>query len=418
MKRHAAVIGCGIVGASAALELARRGWSVTVLDRESGPGRGSTAKSSSVIRCTYTNEDGIKLALEGLRVWQEWAKHLGVDRPKAWFRPVGVLFIYEEKSAGKARGGALGVKPEMSTVEMRRRTEMMKRLGVRIELLKSRDLAKRFPNLTFGKETAIYEVDSGYVVYPREAVEDIVDAGRRAGVTYGFDRQVVALAPGDRKGRHRLIVETKDLRMEEVLADVVLNAAGPHSAGLNLAFQAPLGLATTPLRQYVVRGRYDGPRIPTMADLVNGFYVRPDPEVFKIGAVLPADHREFEREPSGAATPELLKSHLADLVGRAQKRIKKFALKNAECELGYYDWTVADSYPVIDRTEIDGYYVALGTSGSWFKGGPVIGLAAAELIEKVEKGADHDAKPVQVKLAHSGHALNLGTFSRKRRPLA
>ena len=181
MKGIAAVIGCGIVGASAALELARRGWEVTVLDREGGPGRGSTSKSASVVRCTYTHPEGIKLAFEGLRVWQNWATYLG-HRPTAWYRPVGVLFLYEEKGAETAaKTGALGVKPEMSPREMRRRISMMKKLGVRIQLLKTRALKKRFPDLVFGKEAAIYEVDSGYVVYPQQAVEDVVEAGRRAG---------------------------------------------------------------------------------------------------------------------------------------------------------------------------------------------------------------------------------------------
>ncbi len=416
MKGTAAVIGCGIIGASIALELRRRGWSVTVVDRESGPGLGSTRKSSSVIRCTYTNEEGIKLALEGLRVWQAWAKYLGSERPRAWFRPVGVLFIYEEKE-GPSRAGALGVKAEMSPLEMRRRTKMMKQLGVRIELLKTRDLSSRFPNLSFKNEAAIYEVDSGYVVYPKEAVEDLVDAGKREGVAYHFGRDVVGLAPGEGRQRHRLMLETKDARPEELLVDIVVNASGPHSAGLNLAFQTPLGLTTTPLRQYIVQGRYDGHRIPTMADLVHGFYVRPDPEVFKIGAVLPGDHREFERDPSGAGTPALLSSHLEELIGRARKRIKGFQLKNASCELAYYDWTVTDSYPIIDRTDVDGYYVALGTSGSWFKAAPVIGYAAAELIERVEKGADHDGKPLKVKLPRTKHVLDLAAFSRRRRPL-
>ena len=133
--------------------------------------------------------------------------------------------------------------------------------------------------------------------------------------------------------------------------------------------------------------------------------------------MLPCDHREFERDPSGAATPALLASHLEELIGRARKRIKGFQLKNASCELAYYDWTVADSYPIIDRTDIDGFYVALGTSGSWFKAGPIIGYAAAELVERVERGADHDGKPLKVKLPHTKHSLDLAAFSRHRQPL-
>jgi glycine/D-amino acid oxidase-like deaminating enzyme len=413
----AVVIGCGIVGASAALELSRRGWRVSVFEREAGPGLGSTKFSSSVIRCHYSHAEGVKLAFEGLRIWQDWAKHLGIERPRAWFRPVGVLFIFEGRGAEVHEPGALGLKSEMSSAEMRRRATMMKKLGVRIEFLRAGALKRRFPNLIFDDEVALYELDSGYVVYPKEAAEDIVEAGRRAGIAFAFQRQVVGLAAGEKKKRHRVLVETKEGRMEEVLADVVVNAAGPHAAGLNLAFQVPLGLNTVPLRQYIVRGRYSGRRVPTMGDLVNGFYCRPDPDVFKIGAVLPADHREFEAFPGGTATEPLLSHHLERMLERARRRIKGFELRDAACELAYYDWTVADSYPIIDRTDVDGYYVAIGTSGSWFKGGPVIGELVAELVERVQKGADHDEAPLRVKLLRTGNTLDLGAFSRRRKPL-
>ncbi|MGV9776967.1 FAD-dependent oxidoreductase [Streptosporangium sp. NPDC003464] len=43
------VIGSGVIGASVALELARRGWQVTVVDKAGGAGHGSTSASSAVV---------------------------------------------------------------------------------------------------------------------------------------------------------------------------------------------------------------------------------------------------------------------------------------------------------------------------------------------------------------------------------
>jgi sarcosine oxidase subunit beta len=38
----------------------------------------------------------------------------------------------------------------------------------------------------------------------------------------------------------------------------------------------------------------------------------------------------------------------------------------------------------------------------------------AELIDKCEKGLDHDQDPLQFKLRHIGYPIDVGFFSRKR----
>ena len=77
------VIGAGIVGVSTALELRRAGREVIVVEREEGPGLGSTQHSSSVIRCHYTQRDAIVMALEGLRIGQDCKAYLGITRARA-----------------------------------------------------------------------------------------------------------------------------------------------------------------------------------------------------------------------------------------------------------------------------------------------------------------------------------------------
>ena len=79
--------------------------------------------------------------------------------------------------------------------------------------------------------------------------------------------------------------------------------------------------------------------------------------------------------------------------------------------VGYYDWTVADSYPVFDSTDIEGYYVAVGTSGAWFKAGPAIGQLMAELIERRETG---DMNTMYT-FPRTGEDIDLESFSAKRR---
>ena len=47
---RAVVIGAGVIGSSVALELARGGYDVVVVDKGPGAGTGSTSASSAIIR--------------------------------------------------------------------------------------------------------------------------------------------------------------------------------------------------------------------------------------------------------------------------------------------------------------------------------------------------------------------------------
>ena len=81
--------------------------------------------------------------------------------------------------------------------------------------------------------------------------------------------------------------------------------------------------------------------------------------------------------------------------------------------VGVYDVS-SDWTPVYDKTDVPGFFVAIGTSGNQFKNAPGVGFIMAHLIESVEAGSNHDIEPVHYKCEKSGHEINLGTFSRKR----
>ena len=78
-----------------------------------------------------------------------------------------------------------------------------------------------------------------------------------------------------------------------------------------------------------------------------------------------------------------------------------------------YDCT-DDWLPIYDRSDLPGFYMAVGTSGNQYKNAPVAGALMAYLIEQVEAGHDHDNKPLQYPLKYVNRRLNLGTFSRLR----
>ena len=81
--------------------------------------------------------------------------------------------------------------------------------------------------------------------------------------------------------------------------------------------------------------------------------------------------------------------------------------------VGLYD--VSDDWiPIYDKSDLGGYYQAIGTSGNQFKTAPVVGALMAELIDQVEKGFDHDAHPLKYRLPHLGITIDTGVFHRKR----
>jgi sarcosine oxidase subunit beta len=74
-----------------------------------------------------------------------------------------------------------------------------------------------------------------------------------------------------------------------------------------------------------------------------------------------------------------------------------------------------DWIPIYDKSCLDGFYMAVGTSGNQYKNAPVVGHLMAELISACEEGHDHDNDPVQIKCLHTGLTINAGFYTRKRK---
>jgi sarcosine oxidase subunit beta len=79
-----------------------------------------------------------------------------------------------------------------------------------------------------------------------------------------------------------------------------------------------------------------------------------------------------------------------------------------------YDVTVRDWYPIVDRTDLPGYYVCVGTSGSSFKTAPVLGQLMARIIGACEAGRDTDHAPLQLHLPRIDAAVDTRFLSRRR----
>ena len=85
-------------------------------------------------------------------------------------------------------------------------------------------------------------------------------------------------------------------------------------------------------------------------------------------------------------------------------------------------YDVSDDWiPIYDRSDLDGFYMAVGTSGNQYKNAPRCRRMMAELIERCENGQDHDRDPVQYNAVYTGRRarrrLLLETPRNQRRQL-
>jgi len=423
-KYDAIIIGAGIIGTCVAFELCKKGYKTLNIDKNPTVGYGSTSSSLAVLRSYYSTTHASALAYEGWHIWQNWSDYVGnnIDSELVKYHATGSLLY---KTAGNnqlahlpAIMDAIGYPYEHLNA-----TQIKQRLPIvdihRYEPVKKIDdekFAEPTGDEIFG---AMYFPDSGYINDPQLATQNVKEAAMAVAAKFLFNTQVIEITQRDGRARGVKLVDGS-----QIVAPIVVNVAGPHSGKINAlaGIGANTLIKTRPVRQEVASLKapdgFDYENLgPFCADDDVGTYSRPETgNRMLIGTVSPpcdetdwVDADNFNTSISDQITTQIMR--------QAQRYSGLQIPSSVNGIVALYD--VSDDWsPIYDKSDLPGYYMAIGTSGNQFKNAPLAGKIMTQIIEACQSGVDHDKTPGEIHLNEINWTLPLEKFSRNRKPNA
>lgn len=366
-RSRTVVVGAGVFGAAAALELRRRGRDVLLLDRGTPPHpEASSTDVSKVVRPDY-GADALytDLALEALEGWERWNRQW----PAPPYHPDGFLVL-----AGQA------MEPGGFEFESRR---MLEGRGLAVEPLDRAALGRRFPAWSADSHPEGYWNPRAGWAESAAVVRRLVRLGREAGVEVRRGARVVGL--DGRFWSHR----TRGVRTADggrIAADEVVVAAGAWTPALLPHLEGALRATAQDVVLLGVEDpeRWRAPRFPTWAaDVARtgwyGFPALPDGRL-KIGHHGPGRPHD-PSDPSPGTVPAAHVERLRDFLRTSLPGLVDAPVVASRvclyCDTADGDFWIARDP---DRT---GLTVAAGGSGHGFKFAPVLGGLVADVVEGV-----------------------------------
>jgi sarcosine oxidase subunit beta len=419
-KYDAIIIGTGIIGNCIAYELALKGFKTLNVDKLGGSGFGSTSGSCAIIRFYYSSPEGVALAREGYYYWLNWPRYLNVQDPDgmAYYKNTGALVFKTEVNNNLVK--VMASLDELGVGYLELTPEEIK------GYLPHPDLSAYYPQKLmddpeFGKPTgeringAVYAPESGYVSDPKLSTHNVEMAVRNVGSDFMFNTEVVDILKKDGCVSGVALKDGKTIH-----SPVVINVAGPHSYLINrmAGIEDQMNIKTRALRVEVAHvpspeGVDWENRGTITSDSDTGVYTRPE-----IGNHFLIGSEEPKCDPLEYVDPD---NYNTDFTDQARTQVMREAMRIPDLPIpnriqGLVDlYDVSDDwYPIYDKSSLPGFYLAIGTSGNQYKNAPAVGAFMAELIQYCENGNDHDTDPLQYRMKHINHTLNIGFFSRNR----
>ena len=274
-----------------------------------------------------------------------------------------------------------------------------------------------FADDPYDQLSALFDPLSGFMDDPMLATHNLANAAKTFGAVFHFNKEVAQINTAGGA------VTGVTLASGEVFnAPVVINAAGPHAAKINkmAGVYDEMKVHHQPLRQEVfsppapVGFRLED-NAPIVADLDLGQYFRPHMgDLLNVGTTEPACDELHFIDDADDWNDSVTVEFFERVMLRLARRLPDFGIPLKLLGIGaLYDVT-DDWIPLYDKSSLNGFFMACGTSGNQFKNAPLVGKFMRALIEAQEQGIDHDVTPVEFVGENTGNAINLSAFSRLR----
>ena len=343
----AIIVGGGIIGLATGYYLTRRKKKVLVIEKNY-LGAGSTGRCIGGIRQQFSSPGSILVAMESVRLFKEMDKEFGFS--VEWHQGGYLFLAYDEETKEKY----------LKAIEIQRK------FGLKVYFIDAKEVEKIVPHLNMeGVIGGAYSPEDGQA-YPFAVLRGYAEGIKKAGSEILTRRKVVK-------------VLAKNMRVEGVEVDtgekfyapIVLNAAGPWAK--EVAKTVDLELPLYPERhEALVTERLPKFFEPMIVDYrPDGCYFQQRPNGQIIGCYTPIPNVPGTRVDSSFEFLYEMGFRMARLIP-----VLKYASIVRQWA-GSYTMT-PDGNPIVDVTDIEGFYVASGMSGHGFMFGPGIGKYLAK----------------------------------------
>lgn len=356
LRADIVIIGGGIVGASVAFHLVKKGYKDILILEKKQLASGSTGKSSGVLRQFYTNKTVVDMARTGIQYYANFRELTGTDCD---FVRTGYILAGNESTRPILEKGY----------------QIQCELGINSCLLTKEEILKLDPKLNLANITlGFYEADAGYAD-PTRATIGFIRFAREQGARLKQGVEVLGIQQ-DKKGLFR--IETTE---DTVETRTVINCGGPWARQIGKMVGIDLPLETS--RHQVVTVRLsEGNRRhhPIFSDPINFVYIRPEgDELTLIGSNHPDDAKDLvdpDQCPEHASMEKVI-----DMLERSAERMP-FLLEEQTSGSWSGVYTISpDGFPILEKSEdVPGFFTACGLSGHGFKLAPSIGQIMASLV--------------------------------------
>jgi D-amino-acid dehydrogenase len=364
------VVGAGIVGASVAYHLARRGVAVVVID---GAAAGSATGAGAGIICPWTSpvdDPAYRLGADGARYYPELISMLAEDgETGTGYQRVGALCLTGEASPtgpGTRTGGAAADRTSLRETEAHLRSQVPDRPEIgEISVLSPGRPRELFPPLA-GELSAVW-IGGAARIDGRAIRGSLLRAAERHGARHVTGAAVLT----ERRGRVTGVVEVTG--SEVIEADTVVVAAGAWTAQTcaELSPAAARRLAIGPQRGQIVHLDVPGTdtgQWPVVLPADGPYLLAFPPSRVVLGAT--REDAGFDDRVTAGGLGGLLAAAAVLAPGLADATV-------AETRVGFRPVT-PDGLPLLG-TLTDGLVIAAGNGPEGLTAGPWTGRAAAAL---------------------------------------